>query len=377
MRHATPVSCLVLVLSLLVTTPLTGRPASPAPAGALSEALPGPPPWSPPESSSGAAPGTETSVRSVPVPDPPDLDPNDLDPDAVRETGDGGEFAVVGVVGFGEPDGEVEVRAGRDGGWTPWTHAEVLHVERRGGRTRWFSEPLWTGFQDRVQVRSRATALSVALVDPGHAPTPESDGRGILRVLTRADWGADEGLRCAEPSYADAVSAATLHHTAGPNDYTAGQSAQLMRGIYAYHARTLGWCDIGYHVLVDRYGQTFEGRHGGMDRPVIGAHAIGFNSGTTSVSMLGHHSADQPTDAVVEAAATWLAWKFRVHGIDPAGSATLVSGGGASNRYPQGQQVQLPTLFAHRDVSVTECPGDAAYARLPWLRQRVAELMSQ
>ena len=50
-----------------------------------------------------------------------------------------------------------------------------------------------------------------------------------------------------------------------------------MRGIYTYHARTLGWCDVGYNVLVDKYGQAFEGRRGGLDRNVQGAHAGGFS----------------------------------------------------------------------------------------------------
>ncbi|MCP2262299.1 N-acetylmuramoyl-L-alanine amidase [Streptoalloteichus tenebrarius] len=358
MRSATPVSSLALALSLLVTTPLTGRPATEAvPA---SEAT---------EMSEASASGIV--LRTLPAPAPPGVGSG-----TVREVGDGGDFAVVGVMGSGEPD-DVELRArNAEGGWTDWVPAEVFRVDRLPGRTRWFSEPLWTGFADLLEVRSRAPHLSVVLIDPGREPTPGT-GRGAPpRVVTRAEWGADESLRCVEPEYADDVAAATLHHTAGPNDYTADQSAQILRGIYAYHAKTLGWCDIGYHVLVDRYGQVFEGRHGGLDQPVVGAHAIGFNTGTTSLSLLGHHSTDQPAEAGMEAAARWLAWKFQVHGIDPAGVVTLVSGGGASNRYPAGEEVQLPTLFAHRDVTRTECPGDAAYARLPWLRQRVAELVA-
>ena len=44
----------------------------------------------------------------------------------------------------------------------------------------------------------------------------------------------------------------------------------IIRGIYAYHTRSKGWSDIGYNFLVDRFGRIWEGRYGGVDRPVVG-----------------------------------------------------------------------------------------------------------
>lgn len=77
------------------------------------------------------------------------------------------------------------------------------------------------------------------------------------KVITRAQWGADESIRCATPTIDDFIGGATVHHTAGSNDYSKSESAEIVRAIYAYHAQTLGWCDIGYNALVDKYGQIF------------------------------------------------------------------------------------------------------------------------
>src|SRR6185437_8492314 len=56
---------------------------------------------------------------------------------------------------------------------------------------------------------------------------------------------------------------------AGSNSYSKTQSASIVRSIELYHVQGNGWNDIGYNFLVDKYGQVFEGRYGGVDRPVI------------------------------------------------------------------------------------------------------------
>lgn len=68
--------------------------------------------------------------------------------------------------------------------------------------------------------------------------------------------------------YDNGIHAAIIHHTAGSNDYSPEDSAEIVRAIYAYHTQTLGWCDIAYNALVDKYGQVFEGRAGGITKAV-------------------------------------------------------------------------------------------------------------
>ena len=78
-----------------------------------------------------------------------------------------------------------------------------------------------------------------------------------------------------------------VHHTDTPNGYTLDDVPAILRSIQTYHVRSNGWNDIGYNFLVDAYGRIFEGRAGGIDRPVIGAHTGGFNTGSVGIAVLG------------------------------------------------------------------------------------------
>ncbi|MEK8227997.1 hypothetical protein NKG05_20780 [Oerskovia sp. M15] len=68
---------------------------------------------------------------------------------------------------------------------------------------------------------------------------------------------------------------AVVHHTAGNNGYASSDVPTIIRGIYSYHVLSRGWPDIGYNFLVDRFGRIWEGRAGGIDRAIVGAHAAG------------------------------------------------------------------------------------------------------
>lgn len=224
-----------------------------------------------------------------------------------------------------------------------------------------------------------AQDVTAVLIDPGSSPvdgnltdiaTPVA-GSGP-KVITRAQWGADESIRCQGPHYDDFLGGATVHHTAGNNNYSRAESANIVRGIYAYHAQTLGWCDIGYNVLVDKYGQIFEGRFGGLDRPVQGAHSGGFNENTMGIAMMGDYSFIPPAQATIDSVGKFLGWRLGKAGLDPKGHTTMYSEGTSFTPYARGQAVDLPIIFAHRDVGNTSCPGNAAYARMDEIRNIAA-----
>lgn len=196
-----------------------------------------------------------------------------------------------------------------------------------------------------------------------------SNTDGMPEVISRAGWRADESQRCGSPTYSEPVSAVTVHHTAGSNNYSENQAPAIVRGIYQYHASNLGWCDVGYGALVDKYGNIYEGRYGGLDKAVQGAHVGGFNENTWGVSLMGNYDSAQPSDAALQALGELAGWKAAVHGFDPKGTDQHYAEFSFSgSRYAQGQGDVFPNINAHRDFHYNACPGDYLYAQLDTIR---------
>jgi hypothetical protein len=218
-----------------------------------------------------------------------------------------------------------------------------------------------------------STALATSAVGVLNAAAPAAPA-----IITRAQWGADESMRTCRPDLSTEVVAAAIHHTASTTAYSAADVPGLLRGFLAYHTRPeaaggRGWCDIGYNFLVDQFGRVFEGRAGGVDVPVVGVHTGGFNSRTFGVAAIGTYDTVSPTPAMTEAISQLVAWKFAMHRIMGSGTVSMVSGGGAT-KFPAGTVVTFPTIFAHRDVQYTSCPGQRLYDQLGAIRARVAAL---
>ncbi|BBZ29285.1 hypothetical protein MMAD_35800 [Mycolicibacterium madagascariense] len=223
--------------------------------------------------------------------------------------------------------------------------------------------PLLLGAGALAAPRATAdTALSSAFSVTGQNPT----------IINRAEWGADESMRRGAPFYDKGIRAGIVHHTATTNDYAPTDSAGTVRSIYDYHTRTLGWGDIAYNALVDKYGQVFEGRYGGMTRAVQGTHTGGFNQNTWAVAMIGNFDEMAPTPAQLRAVGLLFGWRLAMDDIDPKGSVQLTSEGGPYTRFAQGETPTLATIFAHRDVGPTACPGGLGYGCLDRIRDTAA-----
>jgi hypothetical protein len=181
-------------------------------------------------------------------------------------------------------------------------------------------------------------------------------------IVPRLSWGADESIRRGPPSYAADLRFAIVHHTAGRNDYSRSEAAAIVKAVQLYHVQGNGWNDIGYNFLVDRFGTVYEGRFGGAERNIVGAHAQGFNTGSVGVALLGTYGSTTPSRAAQDAIARLLAWRLDLAHVDPTSLLTYVSGG--NERFPLGIPVLLSAVSGHRDTGFTECPGDVLHARL-------------
>ncbi|MET9268798.1 peptidoglycan recognition protein [Kribbella sp. NPDC003557] len=299
-----------------------------------------------------------------------------------------------GMVGITWPAGTrdvtAKVRVEQDGKWTDW---QTLHVEddhgpdpsapegiERGG-----TEPLWVGTATGVQASAVTGAgtvpgAKVVLIQPGVLSSDSEDDAGGVEaaagkapypmplMVSRKRWGADERLRayngasCVRPKYTTTVLAAFVHHTADRNDYTRTQVPAMVRAMYAYHVKSRGWCDLGYNFLVDRFGRVFEGRYGGAQLPVLGAHTASYNANSFGVAVIGNFEQTAPPAAMLESTARVIAWKLDANYRSPL--ATVVLDG---NR--------LHTVSGHRDTKATACPGTQLYQQLGRLKQRVNTLM--
>ncbi|MFF9486756.1 peptidoglycan recognition protein [Streptomyces sp. NPDC014676] len=189
-------------------------------------------------------------------------------------------------------------------------------------------------------------------------------------IVTRRGWGADESLRGKRFVYTGKVKAAFVHHTASGNDYTCAQAPSLIRGFHRYHVRSLGWRDIGYNFLVDKCGRIYEGRAGGVAKPVKGAHTMGFNTNTTGIAVIGSYGSEKPSSSTVKAIARLTAWKLGLHGMNPRAKTYLKSAGG--NLYRKGKKVRLNVISGHRDGFNTSCPGGKLYKKLGTARSTAA-----
>lgn len=283
------------------------------------------------------------------------------------------------MMGVTAPEGAIAVRARTYDGeaWSAWMPLDFLDEEdgpdagseeAANAAPGVPTEPLWVGEATRVQLEVEGASVSdleTHLIDSmgssggpvqrtyetrAGSPSAHADE---LSIVSRAQWGADESLRGdSEPKYAREIHMGVVHHTAHSpdtskaNGYSRAEAPGVMRAMYRYHTVNLGWSDLGYNVVVDRFGTIYEGRAGGFDRPVIGAHARGFNTGSFGVSVMGNFTDRQASDAALESLTQVVGVKSAIHRVDPTGWNDRMGGG-----------TWRPNIVGHRDVGQTSCPG--------------------
>lgn len=311
------------------------------------------------------------------------------------------QFGVVGVTwdgGFPTDGLTVQIRTHAHGAWSAWqnlaldTDTATSAPGRRAG-----TDPVWVAPATGVAVRVRSADgrvpghVRVAVIDGGTglaqptgrlalrpaAASTTSGGVPMPDIVTRAEWGSMTKLpSCSKPRYAANMRGIVIHHTVNSNDYTAAEAPGIVRAIQMYHVQQMGWCDVGYNFLVDRFGTIYEGRRGGIDKQVRGAHAGNWdvNLYTTGISMIGNFQTVAPSRALKQAVVHLSAWRLSLFGHQPFGTFKI-------------DGISMRRISGHRDVAIdgfnpstaTECPGQIAYdwVHSGGMRSRVKNLMDQ
>ena len=327
------------------------------------------------------------------LPTPTDLPPprhRSAKPTKAAAAGEAGQtrpFRLVGLTWAGATPSDLTtwVRTKASGGsWSQWFELDVQdeHAPDPGSAeaagVRPGTEPIFVPSSTAMQVAvasadgSSPQDLQVHLIDPGRSASDSAVGvvaPGTAnaqvsqpRIYSRAEWGADESLRTCCTEYGE-VLGAVVHHTVSANDYSSADVPALIRAIYAFHVTSRGYRDIGYNFLVDRFGRVWEGRFGGIDKPVIGAQALGFNDDTSGTSVIGTYTETEPSQASLDTLTALLAWKLDLHDVDPLSVVDM-------------DGTMVPAISGHRDTYATECPGGRLYAKLGTLRTASASAIA-
>jgi N-acetylmuramoyl-L-alanine amidase len=310
-------------------------------------------------------------------------------------------FGVVGATWLGRhPDDlRLSVRTRTHGQWSSWVELHGPHPTSAEDRpVRVGTDPFAVGEVGAVQLRATSASgraprdLTLSVVNPRRSPfdAPQNEatsraatlgaataGSQVLhstaalsllrrevpgvraprpKIRPRRAWGADERLRSGTPDYGR-VRAGFVHHTVNANRYTRRDVPAIIRGIYAYHTQSLGWSDIGYNFLVDRFGRKWVGRYGGPRRAVIGAHTYGYNHVSTGMSAIGNFETRRPSRDMVRAFGRMMGWKLGRHGVR------------AGDRTRRLEGTRFRAINGHRDAGQTACPGIKLYRRLPDIRR--------
>jgi hypothetical protein len=206
--------------------------------------------------------------------------------------------------------------------------------------------------------RAAAIAGGAALIGAADLTLARSaHAAAAPHVYTRAEWGARPPTSAAE--IIAAPDHLVVHHMAFPNstDYSLTHAFQLSRDCQDLHMDTNGWADTGQQLTISRGGYVMEGRNRSLEAigkgaNVMGAQVANENGHTLGIENEGTYTSVLPPTALWNSLVQTLAWLCADYGLDPH-----------------------TAIVGHRDYNNTECPGDALYAKLPNLRNDVANAL--
>ena len=179
-------------------------------------------------------------------------------------------------------------------------------------------------------------------------------------IRPRSDWATAKQPVRGTPALEDDVRFLLVHHTLTPNEDAPERIPQRLRSIYSFHTgKQRGWIDVAYNFFVDAYGVIWEGRAGSIERAVKGDATGGSQGFALLCCFVGDFTAQEPSPEAMASMTHLLAWLASREGLDLTGPVEFASRG--STKWRKGAVVTTEQVAAHRDMSATECPGNALY----------------
>ncbi len=283
-------------------------------------------------------------------------------------------------------DFRVRWRTEKDGAVSDWQHATTKYApdEVAGEMYRTNALFTWDATSHEVIELDLFFPVGVQYIEvnlfnnegdrsPASSPTPRSDSCLDFPVMIpREDWcGGSASCTSVLTTYSVSNISPThtlIHHGASPQTYTDG--AAIVQSYWNYHVNTLGWADIGYNYLLDKYGNLYQGRYNPQlpEVDVRAAHAGASNDESIGICFLGNLDVELATAPQLDKLYELLGWWYDFKSFDPLSSDDIQT-------QAFGVQV-LPRISGHRDVNTTACPSDNLYAQLPAIRQSVVDFIA-
>lgn len=162
-------------------------------------------------------------------------------------------------------------------------------------------------------------------------------------IIRREEWKANLPKEEYDPHVPMRI---TIHHTSGHYPENLKDSIKEIQFIQDYHQNARDWNDIGYHFLVDPFGNIFEGR----PLKAVGAHVKYHNIDNIGISVMGDY---QPSSE------------------DKVSTNTLNAIIEIASYLKDNYNISKSSFAAHRDLASTDCPGDKLYSFMNYLRDAI------
>ncbi len=305
-----------------------------------------------------------------------------VDPGPKASGGQGGGMPLAEPVPADPPPTETETEPGTETGTGTGNEPETKEppVVEPTVTTTTTTTPTATTTTTTTTTPPTKATTTPPTTKPTATPPPTVPAQSAMPAyVSRRGWSADESLVKEAPVFGTTINALFVHHTAHSgsksNTYECVDASKIIRSIYTYAVTGKKLNDMEYNFLLDKCGTLYEGRKGGVGRPVVGAHTPPFNTNYAAVAVIGDFGTAAVPAAVTTKIAQLAAYKLGQYGHDPVARFTTTALG-SNDKVTAGDKVTMGRIAGHRDVQATVCPGNALYARLPALRTEAAGVLS-